>query len=172
MKSTRLVVLFAMIVVLLFASAASVYAMPDGSHGTVYGQATMEPMVSIQLSGAGTDPGDPLSYHGRRGETVWPDGFPWVTVTNDGDMDTPILLGYGSDPTDGSNTWAYGTDCDWTFFGDVGTSVPSNSSGPQELIFNLAPGNSRSLDSRFTFPNNYNGNTHTMQALIIANGVL
>jgi hypothetical protein len=169
MKSTRLVVLFAAVVVLLFATAASAYAY-NGSQGTVYGQATMQPTVSIQLSGAGSDSENPLVYTGRKDETVWANNFDHVTVTNDGDVSTPILLGYGSDPTDGSNTWYYGTDCNWTFFGEMIQDVPSNFSGPRAVFFDLQPGDSRSLDSRFTFPSSFNGNAHTMTALLIASG--
>jgi hypothetical protein len=170
MKSSRLVVLLAAIVVLVFASAASAYAFP-GSQGTVYGQATMQPTVSIQLSGTGSDPGNPLVYRGQAGQTVEPEGFAEVTVTNDGDVQTPILLGYGSDPTDGSDVWHLGSDCGWVFQGDFGQRwVPDSSSGPLMLFGGLDPGNSRSMMPAFTFPNSFNGNAHSMQALLIASG--
>lgn len=171
MKSTRLVFLSAAIVVLLFATAASAYAQPDPSQGTVYGQATMQPMVSIQLSGTGSDPGNPLVYNGHAGETVPPAGFAEVNVTNDGDETTPILLGYGSDPTDGSDTWHLGSDCGWVFQGDFGlTWVPASSSGPVLLFGGMNPGVSRSMMPAFTFPGSFNGNAHSMQALLIASG--
>jgi hypothetical protein len=160
-------VLVALTAVVVFAAAASAYAMP-GSQGTVYGQATMQPTVSVQLSGTGSDPGNPLVYTGRRGEGVWADGFSRITVSNTGDASTAMLLGYGSDPTDGNTTWHLGEDCDWTFFGDWSAPVPAFYAGPRLLFFNIAPGDSRSVDSNFTFPNSYDGNAHTMTALIIA----
>jgi hypothetical protein len=160
-------VLVALTVVVVFAAAASAYAMP-GPQGTVYGQATMQPTVSVTLTGTGSDLGVPLTYSGRKGETVWANNEGSVLVTNTGDMFTTMLLGYGSDPTDGNTTWRLGEDCNWTFVGESISDVPALDSGPRPLIFNMGPGGSRWVSTRFTFPNNYDGSTHTMTALIIA----
>jgi hypothetical protein len=163
-------VIVALAVVVVFATAASAYAQSDGSQGTVYGQATMQPTVSVQLSGTGSDAGDPLTYSGRKGDTVWADGFGQVTVTNSGELATTMFLGYGSDPTDGNTTWRLGEDCNWTFFGDWVSDVPASYGGPRPLIVNMDPGASRSIDSRFSFPYSYDGNAHSMTALVIAEG--
>jgi hypothetical protein len=162
-----IVLLVVLAVVVVFATAASAYAMP-GSQGTVYGQATMQPTVSVTLSGTGADPEMPLTYSGRKGETVWSNMGGWVTVTNTGETAATMLLGYGSDPTDGNTTWRLGEDCNWTFDGDWTSDVPASSMGPRLLLLGMSPGSSRWLSSRFTFPNNYDGSTHSMTALIIA----
>jgi hypothetical protein len=172
MSHRRSIALFvALAVVVVFATAASAYAMPDGMQGTVYGQATMQPTVSVALSGTGSDPDIPLTYSGRKGETVWAVGEGMLTVTNTGDMPTAILLGYGSDPTDGNTTWRLGEDCNWQFWGgDMIEDVPAFYAGPRPLFFNIDPSGSRWLDTRFTFPDNYDGSTHSMTALIIGEG--
>jgi hypothetical protein len=170
MRNHKLFTVIAMIAVLVFAFAASAYA-GNGSQGTVYGQATMQPAVSVTLSGTGSDPDIPLMYSGRKGETVWASNEGMLTVTNTGDASTAILLGYGSDPTDGNTTWRLGEDCNWTFWGgDMIEDVPALYAGPRPLFFNIDPSGLRWLDTRFTFPNNYDGSTHSMTALIIAEG--
>jgi hypothetical protein len=171
MRSLKIFALIAMCAGLVLGTVASAYAY-TGSQGTVYGQATMQPTVSIQLSGAGSDSGNPLIYNGRAGYAVWADGNAQVTVTNDGDVTTPILLGWGSDPTDGSDTWRLGTDCYWTFASSDGwRTVQDRFNAPQPLIFNLLPGDSQGMSSFFQFPSSFNGTAHSMQALLIASGV-
>jgi hypothetical protein len=170
MKVSKLFMLVTMIAVLVFAFAASAYAEPGG---TVYGQATMQPTVSIQLAGAGSDSGTPLVYEGRGGDDVWASGLAQVTVTNDGQVDVPIFLGYGSDPTDGSNTWpladsASATDSKWEFRAGSWVTVPGSGVGPRQLIGSLTAGSSQSVSNCFTFPTTFNGNPHTMTALFIA----
>jgi hypothetical protein len=172
MRSFKLFVLIAMIAILLFAASAQ-----PGSQGTVYGQATMQPQISIQVSGPGSDSGFPLSYSGRPNQGYIPDGNALVTVSNTGDQNVPILLGYGSDPTDGNDTWAFTdtggvSNCIWVLYGDAGgVNVPGSGVDPREFISGLAPGDSHEFSSTFYFPSSYNGNTHTMTALLIASGI-
>jgi hypothetical protein len=130
----------------------------------------MQPAVSVTLSGTGSDPGVPLTYSGRKGEAVWANSDGGLTVTNTGDTFTTMFLGYGSDPTDGNTTWRLGEDCNWQFWGDWISDVPAFYAPPRPLLFDMGPGASRSIGSRFTFPNNYDGSTHSMTALIIAEG--
>jgi hypothetical protein len=172
MKSSKLVAPFAMSVVLLLAMVAPASA-GTVTQGTVYGQATMQPVVSIQLSGTGSDPGNPLVYDGRAGQDVWPAGMARVTLTNDGQVDVPILLGYGSDPTDGVDTWnladsAGATDCKWEFQAGSWVTVPGHSDAPRQLVEKLNAGDSLDVWNCFTFPTTFNGNPHAMSALVIA----
>jgi hypothetical protein len=174
MRSLKIFVLIVMCAGLVLGTAASAYAY-TGSQGTVYGQATMQPTVSIQLTGTGTDLGNPLVYQGHAGDTVWSTGYAQVMVTNNGDVGTPILLGYGSDPTDGSNTWPFAdsasaTDSKWEFTAGSWVTVPGSGVGPRQLIGSLAPGDLAGVVNRFTFPTTFNGNVHSMQALFIAGG--
>jgi hypothetical protein len=177
MRSFKLFVLIAMIAVLVLAFAAVASAQPGDSQGTVYGQATMQPQISIQVSGAGSDSGSPLVYWGRPNQGYIPNGNALVTVTNTGDQNVPILLGHGSDPTDGNDTWAFTdtggpSNCIWVLYGDAGgVNVPGSGVDPREFISGLAPGDSHEFSSTFYFPSSYNGNTHTMTALLIASGI-
>jgi hypothetical protein len=176
MRISKLFALIATIAVLVFAFAAAASAQP-GSQGTVYGRANMQPTISIQVSGPGSDSGSPLVYNGHAGGNYGPDFGALVTVANTGDQNVPILLGYGSDPTDGIDTWnlsgAVGpTDCVWGFAGDVHwATVPSSGGAPEEVLQDLAPGASFDFDSVFSFPLDYNGNPHTMTALFIASDI-
>jgi len=176
MRSSKLVILSVMAAVLVFAAATSAYA---AGSGTVYGQATMQPTVSIVLSGAGSDAGNPLTYAGRAGENVPNNNGIWITVANNGDVATPLLLGWGSDPTDGVTTWtlnstfADATNCTWDFVPmfpsfDI-ARVPANG----ELPVSFGPtaldvGESVNFATFFGFPTSFDGSTHTMTALIIA----
>ena len=175
MRSSKLVVLSALAAVLVFAAATSAYA---AGSGTVYGQATMQPTVSIVLSGPGSDPGWPLTFQGVAGDRVWADNGR-ITVNNNGDVAVPLLLGFGSDPTDGASVWSLGdnqaaTQCIWDFYSptvlfNAVTRVPSNvgipvSFGPTAL----AVGDYTEFDSQFRFPTSFDGTPHTMTALIIA----
>jgi hypothetical protein len=176
MKSSRLIVLVSMIAVLMFAVATSASAQP-GAQGTVYGQATMQPQISIEVGGAGSDSGSPLVYSGRPGYGYLPIDNAQVTVTNTGEQNVPILLGYGSDPTYGNDMWAFTdtggpSNCIWMFYGDWGgVNVPGSGVEPREVISGLLPGDSHEFSSIFYFPSSYNGNTHTMTALLIASGI-
>jgi hypothetical protein len=140
----------------------------------VYGQATMQPTVSIQISGTGSDSGNPLVYSGRKGQLVQPVGWSQVTLTNNGDVDVPILLGYGSNPTDGTDTWSFAdiagpTACVWGIWGNLGvTNVPAYGEPPRQLYPGFAPGRSDGVNTNFTFPTTFNGNAHNMTALFIA----
>jgi hypothetical protein len=167
MKVSKLFMLVTMIAVLVFAFAASAYAEPGG---TVYGQATMQPTVSVTLSGAGSDSGNPLTYSGLKNEGVWANSGGTLTVTNTGETATTMFLGYGSDPTDGNTTWHFDQGCSWTFFGNWTANVPASGVGSRPLCSSMSPGASMSLVSRFKFPNTYDGSTHSMTALIIAEG--
>jgi hypothetical protein len=177
MKVSKLFALAAMTAVLVFAFAAFAYAgNGNDSQGTVYGQATMQPTVSIQISGTGSDSSNPLVYWGRKGQFVQSVGWSQVTLTNNGDVDVPILLGYGSNPTDGSDTWNFAdspgsTDCVWTIMGNLGgTNVPAFDGAPRQLYPSFAPGRSDGVNTYFTFPTTFNGNAHGMTALFIAGG--
>ncbi|PKQ16706.1 MAG: hypothetical protein CVT67_02750 [Actinobacteria bacterium HGW-Actinobacteria-7] len=176
MKRSKLITLFAMVAAMVLATAASAYAGAPG--GTVYGQATMQPTVSIVLGGAGSDSGWPLVYSATAGE--WAPEADWdrVTVTNNGDVNVPLSLGYGSDPTDGENTWYFAnsvddTHCMWEFMSGPplfgGARVPDSMGSPNLLSPEpLLVGDSVQLDTFFTFPTSYDGTPHTMTALIIA----
>ena len=174
MKSSKYVVLIALAAVMVLATAASAYA--DNSQGTVYGQATMRPTVSIQVNSA------PLWYSGKSGQTVpsnwWMDpGMGEVEVYNDGDAATSLSLGWGTDPTSGqgNDNWTFGDSADtnvcvWQI---GGVNVPSASSGsPRALYSNLNVGQNENFDTNFTFPTNYtNGNRHDMTAIISAENI-
>lgn len=174
MKNVKLALLVAMASVMVLAAAASAFASPPPD-GTVYGQATMEPVVNLQLSGAGSISFDPLVYHGYKGDTVGEIEGREIHVANEGDEAVQLNLGYGSNPSDGSSTWAFAdesgaTECVWTFSGEEedGVNVPALGAGDRALLESLAPGDSHSFASRFTFPTTYNGNTHNMTAIISA----
>ncbi|PKQ16707.1 MAG: hypothetical protein CVT67_02755 [Actinobacteria bacterium HGW-Actinobacteria-7] len=175
MKRSKLVTLFAMVAAMVFASAAAAYAAPGG---TVYGQATMQPTISIVVGGAGSDSGMPLVYEGPKDQWAMNFNGP-LTITNDGDTAAQLSLGFGSDPTDGVTTWSLGsysdaTHCMWNLdamsppFMSI-TQVPASgeppvSFGPDPLM----PGDTAFFDSHFFFPATYDGSPHTMTALIIA----
>ena len=175
MRSSKLVILSAMAAVLVFAAATSAYA---AGSGTVYGQATMQPTVSIVVGGAGSDSGMPLVFNGPEGQWVL-NSSGILTVTNDGDTAVQLSLGFGSDPTDGVSTWSLGsyadaTHCMWNIdsmsppFISI-TQVPANGEPP--ISFGPDPlqsGDTAQFDSHFFFPTSFDGTPHTMTALIIA----
>ena len=171
MKNSLRIILVGIAAAMVLAAATSAYA---AGSGTVYGQATMQPTVSIVLSGVGSDSQNPLVYEGRANQGYMPNGEARVTVTNSGEQTVPILLGYGSDPTDGSDTWPISdmpglSNCIWLFYGDLGgTNVPGSNGSPRELVPALLPGEWRNFNSTFYFPETFNGSPHTMTALLIA----
>ena len=176
MKNSLRIALIGVAAAMVLAAATSVYA---AGSGTVYGQATMQPTVSIVLSGAGSDAGNPLAYAGRAGEAVANNNGTSITVANNGDVATPLLLGWGSDPTDGVTTWtlnstfADATNCTWDFVPmfpsfDI-ARVPAN--GELPVSFGTAAldvGGSVTFVTIFGFPTSFDGSPHTMTALIIA----
>lgn len=173
MKAIRIVTALAVFSIILLAAAAA-YAMP-GDSGTVYGQATMQPTVSISLGGAGASSFDPLVYVGRPGQSVWEQDERELVVTNTGDIPVDLTLEWGSDPSDGFDTWTLGDSngsnaCVWSLIraGYEGTNVPSSSGGPRYLG-GLDHGDSTWVGSQFTFPTDFtNTNTHSMTAIISA----
>jgi len=171
MKNSLRIILVGIAAAMVLAAATSAYA---AGSGTVYGQATMQPTVSIVLSGVGSDSQNPLVYEGRANQGSIPNGNALITVTNSGEQTIPLLLGYGSDPTDGNDTWAISdtpgaSNCIWRFYPDPnGTNVPGGMGSPRELVTGLLPGEWRDFSSTFYFPETFNGNPHTMTALIIA----
>jgi large subunit ribosomal protein L40e len=158
----------------------------DAGSGNVYGQATMQPVVSVQLSGSGSDPGDPLVYDLVPGQPALARDGAELTVTNDGDEPTAFSLGFGSNPTNGSDAWTFidgeagypgdGTVCAWLFGYenpldpyDTGTAlVPPEGAGPNVLHGNVAPGGSVAFGSFVLAPSAYHGGTYQMTAIVIA----
>jgi ubiquitin len=154
--------------------------------GNVFGQATMQPVVSIQLSGSGSDPGDPLVYDAVAGAPALARDGAELTVSNDGDEPTALSLGFGSDPTNGSDAWTFidtegaypgdGSACAWLFGYedpldpyDTGQAfVPSEGAPPNPLHGPLDPGASVALRSFLVAPSTYHGGTYQMTAVVIA----
>lgn len=174
MKSYKLVAALAVFTIIMLAAAAA-YAEP-GDSGTVYGQATMQPTVSIAISGQGSADFMPLDYEGRSGQNVTEVAERTFTVSNTGDAPVALMLGYGSDPSDGSDVW-YLRDyqdtnaCTWTFFcpGGVGYQAVPSSSGSPRYLGSLDVDSHADVQTYFGFPINFtNGNTHSMTAIIYA----
>ena len=175
MKRATLVICLVAIM-LLALTAASAYA-NDPPQGTVYGQATMQPTVALSISGYGM-PGNPLSYHGTSGSTDYRyNENNWsVVVRNDGDTTIYPMLTFGTNPTlesDSNTQWTYGegvgvNQCEW----DIGQSAVPASSGSSvplaSMLNDIAPTESKSYGSSFTFPTNYTGGTFDMTAVITA----
>jgi ubiquitin len=158
----------------------------DAGSGNVYGQATMQPVVSIQLSGSGSDPGDPLVYDAVAGQPALARDGAEFTVTNDGDEPTTLSLGFGSNPTNGSDAWTFidseagypgdGNACMWLFGyenpldpNDTGQAlVPSEGAPPSALHGPVDPGASVAFGSFLLAPSTYHGGTYQMTAIVIA----
>jgi ubiquitin len=134
----------------------------DAGSGNVYGQATMQPVVSIQLSGSGSDPGDPLVYDAVAGQPALARDGAEFTVTNDGDSEA----GYPGD----------GNACMWLFGyenpldpNDTGQAlVPSEGAPPSALHGPVDPGASVAFGSFLLAPSTYHGGTYQMTAIVIA----
>jgi hypothetical protein len=169
-------VLFAMIVVVFWAAAASAIA---ESAPNVYGQATMQPLVSIQVSGTGSNSGNPLVFVGQRGQSVTPEGGGNITLTNDGDVPVSISVGHAFSPADGlGSVWTYTVggpgpnSCVWVFSIPMEGNATVKESGvtpTMVLTPNLAAGDSRTVYSAFAFPTVLgSGNAHVMAAVFWA----
>ena len=173
MRSSKYAALLALAAVMVLATAATAFAQP-GSSGPVYGQATMQPVLSISVA-AGSE--GTLYYWGQPNDTVYTGAFANpsdITVTNTGDASTKLYLGWGSNPNvnGGSDAWEYGAisnihTCVWKI---GGVSVPSEGNVQVQLSTSLAKGDSKEFGTSFTFPNTYSGSSaaHSMSAIISA----
>ncbi|HEY5472285.1 MAG TPA: hypothetical protein VIK32_03730 [Candidatus Limnocylindrales bacterium] len=165
MRTARWVILFAVaMTAVLAAGAPPAFA---GSSSVIYGEVSMESTVSLEMSGS------PLVYRAHKGETTTPTAGTDVTITNTGEGGIPVLLGFGSSPTDGADTWNFAdatgpNDCIWMFSGQTGLiDVPSDGDAPRALFTRLPPGEPTPLLTYFAFPTVYKANAHAMSALII-----
>lgn len=170
MKTTRLVILFAVAAVMLFGGVVAASA--KGSGGVVYGRAEMQPLVSIAISGPGSSSDNPLQYYGRPSEHVGEYMGRTVTVSNTGQEDVTLELSPISAPSNGAATWAFSEDentpgadtCIWYLSCTGHAVVPA--SGVSGLDPELLAGDSVDVTSGFVFPTNYTGGPFDMSALI------
>ena len=178
MKISRMAIMVAATAILMLATATSAFAAASTT-GTVYGQATMTPTISIAVSGTGSSSGTPLIYTGKASQTqVAPTGSAQFIVTNNGASSVALYCGYGANPTDGTNTWALATaagsaSAKWTSSkaGEMfGVVVPGSSEAARAIpgAGTVAAGTSASFDTFFDFPTTYQGGTFNMSMLISA----
>jgi hypothetical protein len=178
MKRATFVICLAAI--LLLALAVPAFAEPDGTSGTVYGKAVLAP-YAITITGAGTDPGSPLTYQGELGSWAWERYGSQVTVTNVGTMNARINLDVDTLPTDGATTWnltsSPGPNSAAWWLVDESVSadaevLPANDdhyAGNGHFYDALASGHSYVLDSAFQFPTSTSSMAdHYMSATISA----
>jgi hypothetical protein len=177
MKRTALVICLAAI--MLLALAASAFAAPDGSSGTVYGKAVLAP-YAIVVSGGGTDSGNPLTYQGNLNQSTGEMFGSQVTVQNVGTQDAQIRIAANQLPTDGISTWQlevgyYGLDqASWGFYGPTAEAAVLQEADPayqnnSVLDNDLSAGNSTWFNSMFRFPaSTGSSGDHYMSATISA----
>ena len=182
MKRVVSVALLCATSILALTFASSALAEPGGTF--VYGQATAQPVLSIQVGGAGTDPQTPLQYSGGPNNESPEISGQTVTVLNNGTEDTRLKLMLGGLPTGGGETWqltngGFGPGmAQWTFSNpDFGFSVvPGDEFSASYIGQNfgvkqgvLSPDESVSLESTFRFPEQYTyAGSHNMSAIISA----
>ena len=164
MRSSKIITLLVATAVLCLATATSAFA---ADSGTVYGQATMQPTISISLGTHGSAE-FPLTY-------VQGVSYEWETnhlnVENSGDVPVKLFVQSASAPADGhGNTWTFGdftwsstNTCVWTI---GNTFVPDQ--GSNDMQTRVAAQDTGTTGTSFEFPTTYSGNTFHMSALITA----